>query len=132
MKTLTVGSKLQVYNGTAEHTSGGLEKKDIVKVVDKKSGIVRYKSKIQHANGGKPNKKSQNARAAWTQATKKAYKYLQSPHEDEKGVKKITEALADKYSSSFVSMKKAPINKQKPTINERLYIITRLFYDKSM
>lgn len=27
----TVGSKAQVYHGTAKHTSGGLEKKDLVK-----------------------------------------------------------------------------------------------------
>ena len=28
--TLTVGSKAQVYHGTAKHTAGGLEKKDLV------------------------------------------------------------------------------------------------------
>ena len=29
--TQTVGSKAQVYHGTAKHTSGGLTKKDLVK-----------------------------------------------------------------------------------------------------
>jgi hypothetical protein len=29
--TVTVGSKAQVYHGTAKHTAGGLEKKDLVK-----------------------------------------------------------------------------------------------------
>ena len=28
---MTVGSKAQVFHGTAKHTSGGLEKKDLVK-----------------------------------------------------------------------------------------------------
>ena len=28
---LTVGSRRQVYSGTAEHTSGGLTKKDLIK-----------------------------------------------------------------------------------------------------
>jgi hypothetical protein len=28
---ITVGSKAQVFHGTAKHTSGGLEKKDLVK-----------------------------------------------------------------------------------------------------
>ena len=30
-KTPAVGSKAQVFHGTAKHTSGGLEKKDLVK-----------------------------------------------------------------------------------------------------
>ena len=31
MVEMTVGSKAQVWHGTAAHTSGGLEKKDLVK-----------------------------------------------------------------------------------------------------
>lgn len=131
MSQLAIGSKYQVYNGTALQTSGGLTKSDIVKVLDEKSGIIRYKSKKQHSNGSKSQKKSQKARALWTKATKKAYKYLQSPHEDEKGIRKITKTLAEQYRSSFISMKKAPLTKKTPSLQERLYIVTKMMYDKT-
>jgi hypothetical protein len=45
---VTVGSKAQVYHGTAKHTSGGLTKKDLMKT---KAG--RIVSKKQHAAGKK-------------------------------------------------------------------------------
>ena len=45
---ITVGSKAQVYHGTAKHTSGGLTKKDLMKT--KKGRIV---SKKKHALGKK-------------------------------------------------------------------------------
>lgn len=45
---MTVGSKAQVYHGTAKHTSGGLTKKDLMKT--KKGRIV---SKRKHALGKK-------------------------------------------------------------------------------
>jgi hypothetical protein len=48
------GSKLQVYNGTAQQTGGGLLKKDIVRIKDAQ-GNVRYKSKQQQINGKKKN-----------------------------------------------------------------------------
>lgn len=128
--TIVIGSKLQVYNGTATQTSGGLTKKDIVRVVD--NDMVRYKSKKQQVNGAKPNKKSQKARAEWTKATKKAYKYLQSVHDDEKGIKKVTQSIADKFLSSFISMKKSSLDKKKPSLNERLYIVTKLFFENKM
>jgi hypothetical protein len=44
-KTLTVGSKAQVWHGSAKHTSGGLTKKDLMK---HKGRIV---SKKKHALG---------------------------------------------------------------------------------
>jgi hypothetical protein len=47
-KMLTVGSKSQVYHGTAKHTSGGLTKKDLMKT--KKGRIV---SRKKHAAGKK-------------------------------------------------------------------------------
>lgn len=49
---ITVGSKSQVYHGTAKHTSGGLTKKDLMKT--KKGRIV---SKRKHAAGLKAIKK---------------------------------------------------------------------------
>lgn len=45
---LTVGSKAQVYHGTAHHTVGGLTRKDLMK--SKRGKIV---SKKQHAAGKK-------------------------------------------------------------------------------
>lgn len=68
---LLVGSKVQVYRGIAKQTSGGLTKKDIVKVTDK-NGINHYKSRKQQSNGNSRNKKSQQARQKWTRAYKKA------------------------------------------------------------
>jgi len=47
-KLLTVGSKAQVFHGTAKHTSGGLKKKDLMKT--RKGRIV---SKKKHALGKK-------------------------------------------------------------------------------
>jgi hypothetical protein len=49
---ITVGSKSQVYHGTAKHTSGGLTKKDLMKT--KKGRIV---SRRKHAAGLKAIKK---------------------------------------------------------------------------
>jgi hypothetical protein len=40
--TQTVGTKRQVYNGTAKHTSGGLTKKNLVK----SKGRVKSKRKV--------------------------------------------------------------------------------------
>ena len=45
---VTVGTKAQVWHGTAKHTSGGLTKKDLMKT--KKGRIV---SKKKHAAGKK-------------------------------------------------------------------------------
>lgn len=45
---VTVGTKAQVFHGTAKHTSGGLIKKDLMKT--KKGRIV---SKKKHAAGQK-------------------------------------------------------------------------------
>jgi hypothetical protein len=51
-KVPAVGSKAQVYHGTAKHTSGGLTKKDLMKT---KAG--RIVSKKKHAQGLKSIKK---------------------------------------------------------------------------
>lgn len=76
---ITIGSKYQVYKGIAEQTSGGLFKKDIIRV--KKDGVTRYKSKKQQQNGKKNNKKSQQARAQWTKALKTAIAKLRKEGE---------------------------------------------------
>ena len=51
-KVPAVGSKLQVWHGTAKHTSGGLTKKDLMKT---KNG--RVVSKKKHAAGLKAIKR---------------------------------------------------------------------------
>ncbi len=48
----TVGTKAQVYHGTAKHTSGGLVKKDLMKT--RRGRIV---SRKKHASGLKAIKK---------------------------------------------------------------------------
>lgn len=49
---MTVGSKAQVFHGTAKHTSGGLTRKDLMKT---KAG--RIVSRKKHAAGLKAIKK---------------------------------------------------------------------------
>lgn len=49
---VTVGSKREVWNGTAKHTSGGLYKKDLMKTKD-----GRIVSKKKHAAGLKAIKR---------------------------------------------------------------------------
>tara|TARA_B100000674_G_scaffold447876_1_gene415849 strand:+ start:324 stop:569 length:246 start_codon:yes stop_codon:yes gene_type:complete len=49
--TQTVGSKAQVYHGTAKHTSGGLTKKDLVKSkgrIKSKRKVAQGKKAIKH------------------------------------------------------------------------------------
>lgn len=53
---VTVGSKAQVFHGTAKHTSGGLEKKDLVQ--NKHGRIV---SRRKQAAGRKALKHLKNA-----------------------------------------------------------------------
>jgi hypothetical protein len=66
-----IGSKSQVYNGSAEVTKGGLKKKDIVRL-DDGYGNYRYKSKKQLKSGRNAN----SFRAKWAKAMKKARKEL--------------------------------------------------------
>lgn len=67
----SLGSKSQVYHGTAKQTKGGLVKKDIIRI-DDGYGNIRYKSKKQQASGKKKN----TFRAKWSKAMKKARKEL--------------------------------------------------------
>ena len=53
---ITVGSKAQVFHGTAKHTSGGLTQKDLM--MNKHGRIV---SRRQHASGKKSIKHLTNA-----------------------------------------------------------------------
>ena len=55
-KIPAVGTKAQVYHGTAKHTSGGLTKKDLMKT--KKGRIV---SRKKHAAGKKALKRLHKA-----------------------------------------------------------------------
>lgn len=48
-KIQTVGSKAQVYNGTAKHTSGGVTKAGIMKLKNP-NGTHRYVFKAKHHN----------------------------------------------------------------------------------
>lgn len=55
-KVRAVGSKASVYKGHAKHTSGGLTKKDILRIVIRRGGKkvgYRYVSKKKHAAGRK-------------------------------------------------------------------------------
>jgi hypothetical protein len=65
------GSKVEVYNGNAKFTKGGLTKQDIVVVKDK-YGNKRYKSEKQLSSGKKKN----TPRDHWAKAVKKAYTQL--------------------------------------------------------
>jgi hypothetical protein len=66
-----IGSKSQVFNGSADITRGGLKKKDITRI-DDGYGNYRYKSKKQLKSGRSKN----SFRAKWAKAMKKARKEL--------------------------------------------------------
>lgn len=74
-----VGTKAEVFHGTAQQTSGGLKKKDLARV--KKSGEYRIVSKKQQALG----KRKTGPRAQWTKAVKEARKQLIKEKKIEKG-----------------------------------------------
>lgn len=62
---MTVGSKSQVWHGTADKTAGGLTKKDIIRV--KVGDSYRYKSKAK-SKGSKKN--------SWIKAVQEAKREL--------------------------------------------------------
>lgn len=66
---ITVGSKVQVYHGTAKHTSGGLTRKDLMK--NKHGRIV---SRRKHAAGKKSLKFLTRAGYKAKKGTFKAFK----------------------------------------------------------
>ena len=73
---VTVGSKAMVYHGTAEHTSGGLTKSDLV--MNKRGHIVSRKQML---------------------AGKKAFKHLAAlGYKPKKGVFKLFTKKSKKYS----------------------------------
>jgi hypothetical protein len=124
---LREGSKLQVYRGIAEKTSGGLKKKDIVCVKDEK-GVKRYKSKLQHRRS-KQVSKGQKARSKWTEATEKARKYLQKEN-GRKGAFGVSASMAKYFREhDFVLFRRAPLDKSNPSPSEKLYIVTKNFYE---
>jgi hypothetical protein len=97
----TVGSKREVYKGKAKHTSGGLEKKDIVK----RNGKYMSKKKLK---ASKSNKGLRN----WISAVKKARKELKIT--GFVPIKKGTELykLAKKYHNEVKSKSKSKSNKK--------------------
>jgi hypothetical protein len=68
-KVPAVGTKAQVYHGTAKHTSGGLTRKDLMKT--KKGRIV---SKKKHAAGKKALKRLTKAGYKAKKGTFKLFK----------------------------------------------------------
>ena len=68
----TIGSKREVWNRTAKQTSGGLKRKDLVRVRDSQ-GNIRIKSKKQQMAG----KKMKGGKNTWAKAMKKARKELE-------------------------------------------------------
>jgi hypothetical protein len=68
-KMPAVGTKAQVYHGTAKHTSGGLTRKDLMKT--KKGRIV---SKKKHAAGKKALKRLTKAGYKAKKGTFKLFK----------------------------------------------------------
>ena len=68
-KTVTTGSKSQVWHGTAKHTSGGLTKKDLMKT--RKGRIV---SKRKHAAGLKALKQLKKSGYVAKKGTFKLFK----------------------------------------------------------
>jgi hypothetical protein len=78
MYTNTVGSKAQVYHGTALHTSGGLTKKNLVK------SKGRIKSKKQVAHGKKAIK---NLRKLGFVAKKGTFRLFKKSDRKKKGGK---------------------------------------------
>jgi hypothetical protein len=67
----TVGTKAQVFHGTAKHTSGGLKKKDLMKT---KAG--RIVSKKAHAAGKKAINRLKKAGYVAKKGTFKLFKKL--------------------------------------------------------
>lgn len=112
------GTKYQVYNGIAKQTSGGLRKKDIVKV--EVNGVTRYKSKKQQNNGSSRNKVSQKARQLWSRAYKKTLKEFQ-----EKDSYYENNILMFKPGKSYASFDKKTIKK-----GTELYKKTRKLYNE--
>ncbi len=71
-----VGSRIQVMNGTAHHTVGGLTKKDIK--VKRKNGEKRYVSKKKSARASRLRRSGKLRNDEWIKAIKMVAK--QHPH----------------------------------------------------
>ena len=67
-----VGSRIQVVNGTAHHTAGGLTKKDIK--IKRKNGEIRYVSKKKSARAMSMRRSGKLRNDGWIKAIKKAAK----------------------------------------------------------
>ena len=101
-----VGTKVQVFRGKADKTSGGLCKKDIVKVkvTLNKQEVCRYKSKKQQKQGKKnPPSKSQKARSKWSDALKKARKDMYEKYPKSEGKLVLVLNPKKKYAKLGIS-----------------------------
>lgn len=102
---IEVGTKVQVWRGKARKTSGGLYKKDIVRVKvtvgDKK--VWRYKSKKQKKKGKQKYAKSQKSRSKWTMALQKARKDMHEKYPKSKGKLVLVLNPKKKYAKLGIS-----------------------------
>lgn len=73
MAVQNIGSKLQVYRGTAKQTSGGLKKKDILRI-KQKDGSSKYVAKSRHEHGKKMYKLVKNVLKNYQYKKKKSTK----------------------------------------------------------
>lgn len=126
---LEIGSKVQVYRGIAKRTTGGLTKDKIVRIEDR-WGNIRYKAKKQQNKSD--NSMSQKARSKWTIATEKAMKYLSKPNDNKE--EKVSKTTAEYFKKhKFVLLKKPAESKKSGFTNEeKLYKVTKMFYDKKL
>lgn len=79
-KTKAVGSRVQVMNGTAHHTSGGLTKSDIK--VRTKNGSRRYVSRKKSDRATRLHQSGKLRNDAWIKAIKqvaRAHPHLTAP-----------------------------------------------------
>ena len=65
MPELTVGSRAQVFNGTADHTKSGLKKSDLKQ---NKNGLIVSKAKSKNATGNEWSKAIKYAASHMTKA----------------------------------------------------------------
>jgi len=111
-----IGSKLEVWNGTAEKTAygdKGLFKKDLKRI--KRGDQFRIVSKKQHMN----MKKKTNPLLLWSKSVKKARKFL------------IKEGIMEE--GEFVPILKSSSKKYNKSINDKgkkLYKKSKEIYDK--
>lgn len=103
-----VGSRIQVMNGTAHHTSGGLTKKDIK--VKRKNGEVHYVSRKKSSRAAKLRNSGKFRNDDWIKAIKMAAK--EHPH--------CTAPEIAKYAKPiYAEMKKGLVSKHRSSSTKK-------------